>query len=932
MSALYSCLKGKNDAIMAANTSEGTRTVEHEETHEECSGKKKSKFQAFKKLFVKKKRKESTPPSRESNLKPSQSSSDISASAVNPIAFHVDHEPAAKGNMGNKAVSHDSVFISEMESSVKEEISQECTPGKVKALQLQLQQNIRIGSTPQGIVSKKLEDSGTLSEDDGLPRSPPEITSLHEILALSSGKSSVNAQRRSSISLGGTDSEDEPESSELSSRPTKPSHSKILLCPISPIGYFPQADFTSPASSVICLDNSAAKHKILVKPKNRRPPIITVKPTQDMDRTNKPVQMKKKEEKSIMIEEQQPVKILDSEKSSVDHEMPSEEVKNTEGVVLQKPKDNMIVLLCEPQMDGSELHSKNSNTPLLSEASLLENQIMSFQNEAVCSETDVDSHESRVSSGDQVDTAEEDSERDDVTTSPQTCDLQPNHEYNDITVTVKPSEINSDESAESSAVHIEDLTFNPSQDLDCGALTHCEQNLEEAKATAVSEIKDEEYNGHGNLLSDIQNDLLNVTETDLDANDVLQNRMLSTEPVPAMMKDDDVHEDQVAPERVRSYESNEEGHLDTVEVTQNTQVILEVSDQQVANDEGKNKHLPSEQKTETSDRSITVGNDDNTTDSKVPAAITNASDSSYAKVTTSAHECDILANSETSTEIVKEIKVTAPSPGTNVKGSNKPVRFTVAPAWQRALTSGSSVKDSPFVKNVVGNSVRCESFGGEDEAVVQSSNKNDDQKNTEESGGHFGVRLRRTSSSIKYSEGPQEETSRQAFSPLDTSSLHPGRILQTPIRTQVNTDCAKMSKSSSSNEEKCTAETRDQPKPNAEEHSPQENSEPAWITMAKLKKKGFQGQQLAREQISTDENEKVEGTECIQKKNIVPSLQEVEEKKCERAAADSPEEAQPDSEKSTHPTQPQNPDEPPWFSLAKKKAKAWSEMPQIVQQ
>lgn len=29
----------RSDAIMAANTSEGTRTVEHEETHEECSGK-----------------------------------------------------------------------------------------------------------------------------------------------------------------------------------------------------------------------------------------------------------------------------------------------------------------------------------------------------------------------------------------------------------------------------------------------------------------------------------------------------------------------------------------------------------------------------------------------------------------------------------------------------------------------------------------------------------------------------------------------------------------------------------------------------------------------------------------------------------------------------------------------------------------------------
>ncbi|CAJ0957369.1 unnamed protein product [Ranitomeya imitator] len=208
----------------------------------EKTGKKKSKFQAFKKLFVKKKRKEPATPSRESNLKPSQSSTDVSASGASTVAFHVDEEKVqkavkqsstfrelprstaektvmllklqqaaqAKANMGNKAVSHDSVFILEMESSVKEDISQECTPGKVKALQLQLQQNIRIGSPPQVIVPKKLEDSGALSEDDGLPRSPPEITSLHEILAQSSGKTSVSAQRRSSISLGGTDSEDDP--------------------------------------------------------------------------------------------------------------------------------------------------------------------------------------------------------------------------------------------------------------------------------------------------------------------------------------------------------------------------------------------------------------------------------------------------------------------------------------------------------------------------------------------------------------------------------------------------------------------------------------------------------------------------------------------------------------------------------------------------
>ncbi|XP_075692756.1 acrosomal protein KIAA1210 homolog [Rhinoderma darwinii] len=933
MSALYSCLKGKNDAIMAANTSEGTRTVEPEETHDECSGKKKSKFQAFKKLFVKKKRKGSAAPSRESNLKPSQSSSDVRAPEVNTTGIHVDDEPVAKGNMGNKAVSHDSVFISEIESSVKEDISQECTPGNVKALQLQLQQNIRIGSPPQGIVPQKLEDSGTLSEDDGLPRSPPEITSLHDILAQSSGKSSIIAQRRSSLSLGGTDSEDEPESSELSSRPTSPLHSNVLLCPTSPVSYFPLADFTSPASSVTCLDNSAAKHKIFVKPKKRRAPTMSMKATQVTDRTNEPVQIKTGEESYNMIEEQRSVKISDSGKSSMEEESPSEEVEHRKDV-MQKPKKNMIVSVCELQMDITELNSENSNTPLLLEASLFENQIVSFQDEAVCSETDVDFHGTLVSTGDQVDTAEEDPEWDVVTSSPQTCDFQPRHENNDITVMVKPSEINNVEPSEGKTVQIENPDSNISKDLVCGTLDNHETNVEEAETAEVIEIKDEEYNGRDNVLLDLQNDLLNVTESDLVASETLHKCMLSFEPVTAMLMGDEVEEVQVAPECVTSYEMTDEEHQDTPGITQNTEVFLDVSDQVVANADGKYEHSPSEQKTETSDRSITEGSDERTDVDNVPvrkvhAVITNVNDSTYTNVNNRAHHFGILASSETSTEIVKE-----PNPDHDVKTSNKPVRFTVAPAWQRALSSGSSVKDSPFIKNVVGNIVRSESFDGADESVVQSSCKKNEvvQKNKEESCGHFGVRLRRTSSSINYSED-NEEFARQDSTPGDSSSLLPGRNLQTSKRTPVNTDSAKMSKFPSTNEEISTPEIRGQSKPRAEDHSPEENSEPAWITMAKLKQKGFQEHPLARQQISTTDNEKVEVTECIQKKSIVISPQE--EKRSEQAAADNPatlEEVQPDCEKSTQPTQPQNPEEPPWFSLAKKKAKAWSEMPKIVQQ
>ncbi|XP_073417076.1 acrosomal protein KIAA1210 homolog isoform X2 [Dendrobates tinctorius] len=934
-----------SDAIMAANTSEGTRTVEAEETHEECSGKKKSKFQAFKKLFVKKKRKEPTTPSRESNLKPSQSSTDVSASGANTIAFHVDEEKVAKVNMGTKAVSHDSVFILEMESSVKEDISQECTPGKVKALQLQLQQNIRIGSPPQGIVPKKLEDSGALSEDDGLPRSPPEITSLHEILAQSSGKSSVSAQRRSSISLGGTDSEEDPEFSELSSRPTSPLHSNVRLCPTSSVSHFPLADFTSPASSVSCLDNSAAKHKILVKPKKRRAPNMSGKPTQYTEETNTPAVMKKEEENYNMMEEQQPVKILDSEKM-FEHEAPSEEVKNIEDALLQKPNEDTIESVCELQTDISHMNSKNSNAHLLLEASLLEDQILSFQTEEVCSETDVDG--SRMSIENKIDASAEDSKRDEVITSSQTCDFHPSHENNEIIDMVKPSELNHVKSPESNIVQIENPNLNTSQGLVCGALGNYQPNLEKAEAAAVSEIIDKECNGLGKVLPSIEKDLLNVIKSDLVEGESLQDCVLSLEPVTPMIKNEEVQVVQVPLEYVDSYETNDEEHPGTI--LQNAELLLEVSDQLVETNESKIEYSPSKEEPKTFDMSNTESNDEQSdiggvNDSKAPTTIINANDSGYTDVSTIVPDIGLLSKSETSTEIVKVIKAAEQNPESNVKGSAKPVRFTVTPAWQRALPSGSSIKDSPFIKNMVVNIDKSESFDGVDESVVQNSKKNNVQKNKEESSAHFGIRLRRTSSSIKYSEDHQEVSSKQGISSGDNSSLLSERNMQSPKKTQVNTDCAQITKISPTNEEKATTEIKIQAKSKAEDSSPQENSEPAWITMAKLKQKGFQEHPLAREQSSTVENEKVEVTECILQKNLVTSPQEVEAKKTEQTAADSPvelleqaklpvapEEAQPNSEKISRPTQPQNPDEPPWFSLAKKKAKAWSEMPQIVQQ
>uniref|UniRef100_A0A4W3KCZ2 DUF4592 domain-containing protein n=1 Tax=Callorhinchus milii TaxID=7868 RepID=A0A4W3KCZ2_CALMI len=149
---------------------------------------------------------------------------------------------APKGIMGIRAFSHDSIFIPD--TSVPEPVgskqvfSQENVSAPIRALQLKVQHNIKLG-LPSSIAAKRMEDPGVSSEDDGLPRSPPESSPLHEILATSSGSLS----------------------------PT------LMLIPISPSDTSlpsPTADFSSPAVFTTCLDTSAARHKLAVKPRNQR--------------------------------------------------------------------------------------------------------------------------------------------------------------------------------------------------------------------------------------------------------------------------------------------------------------------------------------------------------------------------------------------------------------------------------------------------------------------------------------------------------------------------------------------------------------------------------------------------------------------------------------------------------------------------------------
>uniref|UniRef100_G1QNH0 CRACD like n=1 Tax=Nomascus leucogenys TaxID=61853 RepID=G1QNH0_NOMLE len=174
---------------------------------EDSTGKKKSKFKTFKKFFGKKKRKESPSSTGSSTWKQSQTRNEVIAIESGPVENVCD---------------------------------------RIKALQLKIQCNVKMGPPPPpgGLPAKRGEDAGMSSEDDGLPRSPPEMSLLHDVGPGTTIKVCVV-------------SPDHVSDSTVSAR-------------ISNNSLAPVADFSYPPESSSCLDNSAAKHKLQVKPRNQR--------------------------------------------------------------------------------------------------------------------------------------------------------------------------------------------------------------------------------------------------------------------------------------------------------------------------------------------------------------------------------------------------------------------------------------------------------------------------------------------------------------------------------------------------------------------------------------------------------------------------------------------------------------------------------------
>ncbi|XP_057584741.1 capping protein-inhibiting regulator of actin dynamics [Hippopotamus amphibius kiboko] len=164
--------------------------------------------------------------------------------------------------MGTRAFSHDSIFIpdggAESEQTVQA-MSQDNILGKVKTLQRQLGKNIKFGQPPPNAIPMKKADS----DEDPFLTSPMEIVTQQDvILSDAENKSSETPSSPSPLNPPGARSEMEEKAA-----PVKPSRPKRHF---SSAGTIESVNLDAIPLAIARLDNSAAKHKLSVKPKNQR--------------------------------------------------------------------------------------------------------------------------------------------------------------------------------------------------------------------------------------------------------------------------------------------------------------------------------------------------------------------------------------------------------------------------------------------------------------------------------------------------------------------------------------------------------------------------------------------------------------------------------------------------------------------------------------
>lgn len=170
-------------------------------------------------------------------------------------------------SLGTRAFSHDSVFIpdggAESEQTVQA-MSQDSVLGKVKTLQRQLGKNIKFGQHPPSAIPMKKADSGEprFEEHPFLTCPVESVPEQALVLVDTESKPSETPGTPSPLNLPAARSEMEEKAA-----PVKPSRPKRLF---SSAGTIESVNLDAIPLAIARLDNSAAKHKLSVKPKNQR--------------------------------------------------------------------------------------------------------------------------------------------------------------------------------------------------------------------------------------------------------------------------------------------------------------------------------------------------------------------------------------------------------------------------------------------------------------------------------------------------------------------------------------------------------------------------------------------------------------------------------------------------------------------------------------
>ncbi|KAM6061630.1 acrosomal protein KIAA1210 homolog isoform 2-T2 [Chlamydotis macqueenii] len=894
--------------------------------------------------------------------------------------------------MGNKALSHDSVFIFESApGNVAGDISQENIPGRVKTLQLQLQPNIRLGSPPLVITGKKLEDAGAVSEDDGLPRSPPEISTLHEVLTDLPSKSSNPVQRHSSLSLGGTDSEDEQIPSGASSRPISPSSSATLGAPTSRGSSFLPIDFTIPASPLGCLDTSAARHRIAINPRKQKGFTNKNQQTPQVEQLENeacvPPTPEKKGNSTELLESDQHKSDWEglsarvgrcakggSSKETLGVKSPADAAHNSHDSTLVA-EDSCASLqedTCLPDMDD---HYQAA-------APLLRPEPLSVNLE--------EHHSAKVSycsdeSADELKLHQQNTNTE-VSAPPKLQEIEGE-------AVLFPDTLAADlfsNSVEREGVHI---LADVAQRSSVNSVDPNTKDQEKGDPLFIGKVEAclgtiKSRSNH--VVSDTAPSTSQVAVADSAlSSDIKTVAVLKPENSSVTTNDKETCEIM----EFQSSKGNAEKKIDTIASVSEAGCVLPPSKLEAcfkAETVSVSKGNQGSQQANTSyiSEKLSIGCLASSSLAGLKSNISSNDDSKEYQISSTASHRKMVEDSKSSDANVKSPLKTA---------SAKPVRFTIAPAWQRSLSGGSNSKEDSYTRSSPTSPIRPELFEGMTkehtrfDAVIQESAKADSDRfdrDCKDSDLHFtssmewadheaqnvenpfGVRLRRTSSLLKYQNESRAESPKLIPSALPTAASASVKEDQKSMGTGKPPPGLPVDTKSFVKKQDLL-EDKNPPKRRSEEmakkqngHKPPEkvssphletaSSEPAWVSMAKLKQKGFQDHPLAKERKAEDkaltkvdqEEQGICASENTLKKNMPSSLSSQDKKmqvKTSMSAAAGKfgpvaQEASVISavekearQSSNLPMTPCSPAEPPWLSLAKKKAKAWSEMPQIVQ-